>query len=34
MVPRPALAVLFDALQSLDVTGPLEVFAGSGVILT
>ncbi|MFD9984365.1 GlxA family transcriptional regulator [Streptomyces massasporeus] len=29
MVPRTVLAVLFDGLQSLDVTGPLEVFAGA-----
>ncbi|MFF5840349.1 GlxA family transcriptional regulator [Streptomyces massasporeus] len=29
MAPRTVLAVLFDGLQSLDVTGPLEVFAGA-----
>ncbi|MEV5101950.1 GlxA family transcriptional regulator [Streptomyces massasporeus] len=29
MAPRTVLAVLFDDLQSLDVTGPLEVFAGA-----
>ncbi|MFB6850642.1 GlxA family transcriptional regulator [Streptomyces sp. NPDC056373] len=32
MAPRTVLAVLFDGLQSLDVTGPLEVFAGADVI--
>jgi hypothetical protein len=26
---RTVLIVLFDAVQSLDVTGPLEVFAGA-----
>ncbi|MEU1913022.1 GlxA family transcriptional regulator [Streptomyces massasporeus] len=29
MAPRTVLAVLFDGLQSLDVTGPVEVFAGA-----
>ncbi|MBO0511519.1 GlxA family transcriptional regulator [Streptomyces beijiangensis] len=29
---RPVLVVLFDDLQSLDVTGPVEVFAGAGRI--
>ncbi|MFF7486371.1 GlxA family transcriptional regulator [Streptomyces luteogriseus] len=29
MAPRTVLAVLFDGLQSLDVSGPLEVFAGA-----
>ncbi|MEU9568970.1 GlxA family transcriptional regulator [Streptomyces massasporeus] len=32
MAPRTVLAVLFDGLQSLDVTGPLEVFAGAELI--
>lgn len=27
---RPLLVVLFDGVQSLDVTGPVEVFAGAG----
>ncbi|MCK8678051.1 GlxA family transcriptional regulator [Streptomyces lichenis] len=27
---RPVLVVLFDGVQSLDVSGPLEVFAGAG----
>ncbi|MFJ3905296.1 GlxA family transcriptional regulator [Streptomyces sp. NPDC090025] len=27
--PRPLLMVLFDDVQSLDVTGPMEVFAGA-----
>ncbi|WP_327373138.1 GlxA family transcriptional regulator [Streptomyces sp. NBC_01216] len=30
MTKRPVLAVLFDDVQSLDVTGPVEVFAGAG----
>lgn len=29
MAPRTVLFVLFDGMQSLDVTGPLEVFAGA-----
>ncbi|MEU9998548.1 GlxA family transcriptional regulator [Streptomyces sp. NPDC050848] len=29
MTKRPVLFVLFDGVQSLDVTGPLEVFAGA-----
>ena len=29
MAPRTVLFVLFDGVQSLDVTGPLEVFAGA-----
>ncbi|MGW6569590.1 GlxA family transcriptional regulator [Streptomyces sp. NPDC054975] len=29
MTKRPVLIVLFDGVQSLDVTGPLEVFAGA-----
>lgn len=28
--PELVLAVLFDGVQSLDVTGPIEVFAGAG----
>ncbi|MFD7247349.1 GlxA family transcriptional regulator [Streptomyces massasporeus] len=32
MAPRTVLAVLFDGLQSLDVTGPLEVFAGAALL--
>ncbi|MFF5367344.1 GlxA family transcriptional regulator [Streptomyces sp. NPDC013187] len=32
MAPRTVLAVLFDGLQSLDVTGPLEVFAGADLL--
>ncbi|MFE2377066.1 GlxA family transcriptional regulator [Streptomyces sp. NPDC059398] len=32
MPQRPLLIVLFDGVQSLDVTGPLEVFAGAGRI--
>ncbi|MFI8962148.1 GlxA family transcriptional regulator [Streptomyces sp. NPDC053493] len=28
MTQRPVLVVLFDGVQSLDVTGPVEVFAG------
>ncbi|QKW10225.1 GlxA family transcriptional regulator [Streptomyces sp. NA04227] len=28
--PRPVLFVLFDGLQSLDLTGPFEVFSGAG----
>ncbi|MEU3841193.1 GlxA family transcriptional regulator [Streptomyces sp. NPDC028635] len=30
MAQRTVLFVLFDGVQSLDVTGPLEVFAGAG----
>ncbi|GHG17555.1 GlxA family transcriptional regulator [Streptomyces zaomyceticus] len=30
MTQRSVLVVLFDDVQSLDVTGPLEVFAGAG----
>ncbi|MEU6116682.1 GlxA family transcriptional regulator [Streptomyces sp. NPDC047117] len=30
MPPHDVLAVLFDGVQSLDVTGPLEVFTGAG----
>jgi transcriptional regulator GlxA family with amidase domain len=33
MVQRTVLAVLFDGLQSLDVTGPVEVFAGADVLV-
>ncbi|MGW6545081.1 GlxA family transcriptional regulator [Streptomyces massasporeus] len=33
MAPRTVLAVLFDGLQSLDVTGPLEVFAGADLLV-
>lgn len=29
MAQRTVLVLLFDAVQSLDVTGPLEVFAGA-----
>ena len=29
MVPRDVLIVVFDGVQSLDVTGPLEVFTGA-----
>ncbi|MYS07573.1 GlxA family transcriptional regulator, partial [Streptomyces sp. SID6041] len=29
MTQRPVLVVLFDGVQSLDVTGPYEVFAGA-----
>lgn len=29
MAQRTVLFVLFDGVQSLDVTGPLEVFAGA-----
>ncbi|MER7477970.1 GlxA family transcriptional regulator [Streptomyces sp. NPDC126510] len=32
MAPRTVLAVLFDGLQSLDVTGPPEVFAGADLL--
>ncbi|MFJ3639220.1 GlxA family transcriptional regulator [Streptomyces sp. NPDC090108] len=32
MTQRTLLAVLFDGVQSLDVTGPVEVFAGAEVI--
>ncbi|GAA2773466.1 GlxA family transcriptional regulator [Streptomyces showdoensis] len=30
MPRRPVLVVLFDGVQSLDVTGPVEVFSGAG----
>ncbi|MFF3323844.1 GlxA family transcriptional regulator [Streptomyces sp. NPDC002889] len=30
---RPVLAVLFDGVQSLDVTGPVEVFAGAALLV-
>ncbi|MER8043546.1 GlxA family transcriptional regulator [Streptomyces sp. NPDC094032] len=30
MPQRPVLVVLFDGVQSLDVTGPVEVFSGGG----
>ncbi|MQS36352.1 GlxA family transcriptional regulator [Streptomyces katsurahamanus] len=30
MTERPVLVVLFDGVQSLDVTGPVEVFSGAG----
>ncbi len=30
MPPRTVLVLLFDDVQSLDVTGPVEVFAGAG----
>ncbi|MCK7622737.1 DJ-1/PfpI family protein [Streptomyces sp. RS10V-4] len=30
MEPRDVLVVLFDGVQSLDVTGPVEVFTGAG----
>ncbi|MEU5163000.1 GlxA family transcriptional regulator [Streptomyces sp. NPDC020875] len=30
MTQRPVLVVLYDGVQSLDVTGPVEVFAGAG----
>ncbi|SBT88170.1 DJ-1/PfpI family protein [Streptomyces sp. DI166] len=29
MAQRTVLLILFDGVQSLDVTGPLEVFAGA-----
>lgn len=29
MEPRDVLVVLFDGLQSLDLTGPVEVFDGA-----
>lgn len=29
MASRDVLMILFDGVQSLDVTGPLEVFAGA-----
>ncbi|MFE7901117.1 GlxA family transcriptional regulator [Streptomyces sp. NPDC057424] len=32
MAQRTVLAVLFDGLQSLDVTGPVEVFAGAELL--
>ncbi|MFI7382274.1 GlxA family transcriptional regulator [Streptomyces sp. NPDC049813] len=31
MPPRTVLVVLFDGVQSLDVTGPVEVFAGASL---
>ena len=31
--PRQVVMVLFDGVQSLDVTGPLEVFSGAGRLL-
>ncbi|NBM18366.1 DJ-1/PfpI family protein, partial [Streptomyces sp. GC420] len=31
MTKRAVLIVLFEGVQSLDVTGPLEVFAGAAV---
>lgn len=34
MTVRDVLIVLFDGVQSLDVTGPLEVFAGANTELT
>ncbi|MFD4628607.1 GlxA family transcriptional regulator [Streptomyces sp. NPDC058284] len=34
MEQRTVLVVLFDDVQSLDVTGPAEVFAGAGACLT
>jgi transcriptional regulator GlxA family with amidase domain len=33
MAPRTVLIVVFDGVQSLDVTGPLEVFAGANAYL-
>ncbi|MER5884821.1 GlxA family transcriptional regulator [Streptomyces sp. NPDC001941] len=33
MTKRTVLVVLFDGVQSLDVTGPVEVFAGAGTAL-
>ncbi|MFG2717818.1 GlxA family transcriptional regulator [Streptomyces sp. NPDC048416] len=33
MTQRSVLVVLFDGVQSLDVTGPAEVFAGAGRVL-
>ncbi|MCX3062445.1 GlxA family transcriptional regulator [Streptomyces beihaiensis] len=33
MAPRTVLVPLFDRVQSLDVTGPVEVFAGAGPAL-
>ncbi|MCX4820682.1 GlxA family transcriptional regulator [Streptomyces sp. NBC_01142] len=33
MTERSVLVVLFDGLQSLDVTGPVEVFAGAGTVI-
>ncbi|HUA28666.1 MAG TPA: GlxA family transcriptional regulator [Streptosporangiaceae bacterium] len=33
MAPRCVLIVVFDGVQSLDVTGPLEVFAGANACL-
>ncbi|MGW5612292.1 GlxA family transcriptional regulator [Streptomyces sp. NPDC003877] len=32
MAPHTVLAVLFDGVQSLDVTGPVEVFAGAELL--
>jgi transcriptional regulator GlxA family with amidase domain len=34
MAPRTVLILVFDGVQSLDVTGPLEVFAGANRHLT
>jgi transcriptional regulator GlxA family with amidase domain len=34
MAPRTVLIAVFDGVQSLDVTGPLEVFAGANAYLT
>ncbi|NEA02196.1 GlxA family transcriptional regulator, partial [Streptomyces sp. SID10116] len=31
MTQRTVLVVLFDGVQSLDVTGPVEVFTGAGL---
>lgn len=33
MLPRDVLLVLFDEVQSLDVTGPLEVFSGASQLV-
>ncbi|MEV3853628.1 GlxA family transcriptional regulator [Streptomyces sp. NPDC050095] len=33
MPPRTVLVLLFDDVQSLDVTGPVEVFAGAGHVV-
>ncbi|MFI6685438.1 GlxA family transcriptional regulator [Streptomyces sp. NPDC050485] len=33
MTKRSVLVVLFDGVQSLDVTGPAEVFAGAGQVI-
>ena len=32
MTDRSVLVVLFDGVQSLDVTGPVEVFTGAGKV--